>query len=528
MGSDRFAPVRHPVFLGSLALLVLNDHVLKGGGLPGWITGKSSDFAGLVVGPVLAAVALALAHDVATRARSEGSGRGTGWHIPAIAVALVSALFVGTELSQPFADLVAAVPTALGIPSRLHADLTDLLALSVLPLSWRVIRTAGREPAQRTGGWSIASGRALFAAGLFACIATSPRPTVWSTSAYLLNASGAPIAVRVRWAEVELSCPEVGERTLSTIVSPEVLTSGSTFRVAAGATIPLDDWAALAARGGVDAGFGAPSPPASFGTGCVIGLVAIDGVPDTLVLWPTETLLSVPTTESAGTLPETGRVTVAATEAGLVIETSPELRAEAYDARFMPAECALDGEVGSSEPASFEGPAFEIASVTTGLDGCVRLDFAMGVRALPFFVCAPRELVPFETGDVVRVDASDDRGVRRTALVSDRATLVLLRARGSDARSGVVEGGITLSIGEEDGCLGARMDCGSFVVPRSARISGASAGEDPRGIVRRTSPMGRAMRMQIVRSEWVIAASPACGEGRDVAGSLLDAVVLYE
>jgi hypothetical protein len=129
---------------------------------------------------------------------------------------------------------------------------------------------------------------------------------------------------------------------------------------------------------------------------------------------------------------------------------------------------------------------------------------------------------------VVRVDASDDRGVRRIALVSDAATLVLLRARGSDASSGIVEGGITLSIGEDDRCLGARMDCGSFVVPRSARISGASAGEDPRGVVRRTSPMGRPMRMQIVRSEWVIAASPSCGEGREVAGSLLDAVVLYE
>jgi hypothetical protein len=527
MGHDRLAPLRHPAFVGSLALLVINDHLLKGSAVPGLLTGKLSDFAGLVVGPMLVRVALGLGLDRQSRTPATPAGTGTGWHMDAFAMALVTSLFVATESSQALADLVAAVPTALGVPSRLHADLTDLVALSVLPLTWRVMRGARPEVAVR-GSWSLASGRALFAVGLFACLATSPRPTVWSTSAYLLNATAAPIDVRVRWADVDLACPEVGERTLSTIVSPEVLTSGSTFRVMPGATIPLDDWAALAARGEVDAGFGAPQPPPRFGEGCVIGLVAVDGLPDTLVLWPTETLLAVPTAQSAGTLPETGRVSIVAASAGLALETSADLRAEAYDARFTPSECALDGEVGTSEPASFEGPAFEVASVSTGLDGCVRLDFAMGTRDVPFFVCAPRELVPFAAGDVVRVDASDDRGVRRIALVSDAATLVLLRARGSDASSGIVEAGITLSIGEEDRCLGARMECGSFVVPRSARISGASAGEDPRGVVRRTSPMGRPMRMQIVRSEWVIAASPSCGEGREVAGSLLDAVVLYE
>lgn len=527
MGSDRLAPLRHPVFVSSLALLVINDHALKGSAVPAWITGKLSDFAGLVVGPMLAAVALSALAARAPRDSSASRSAGTAWHTDVIAMVLVSAVFIASELSQAFADLVAALPTALGIPSRLHADPSDLLALAVLPLTWRVLRGA-RGEARASGSWSIAGGRALFAAGVFACVATSPRPTVWTTSAYLLNASGAPIDVRVRWADVELACDEVGERTLSTIVSPDVLTSGTTFRVSPGATIPLDDWAALAARGEVDAGFGAPQPPPGFGEGCVIGLVAVDGLPDTLVLWPTETLLAVPTTQSAGTLPETGRVSIVAASSGLALETSAELRAEAYDARFTPAACALDAEVGTSEPASFEGPAFEVASVSTGLDGCVRLDFAMGARDVPFFVCAPRELVPFVAGDVVRVDASDDRGVRRIALVSDAATLVLLRARGSDASSGIVEGGITLSIGEDDRCLGARMDCGSFVVPRSARISGASAGEDPRGVVRRTSPMGRPMRMQIVRSEWVIAASPSCGEGREVAGSLLDAVVLYE
>ena len=44
---------------GTLALLVLNDSWLKASGeLPGWITGKLSDFAGLIVAPVALAVLL--------------------------------------------------------------------------------------------------------------------------------------------------------------------------------------------------------------------------------------------------------------------------------------------------------------------------------------------------------------------------------------------------------------------------------------------------------------------------------------
>ena len=44
----------HPLWLGSLALLVLNDHVLKGAGLlPGVLTGKLSDFAGVFADELL-------------------------------------------------------------------------------------------------------------------------------------------------------------------------------------------------------------------------------------------------------------------------------------------------------------------------------------------------------------------------------------------------------------------------------------------------------------------------------------------
>ena len=42
----------HPVFWAALTILVLNDHLLKGAGLvPALLTGKLSDFAGLIVAP---------------------------------------------------------------------------------------------------------------------------------------------------------------------------------------------------------------------------------------------------------------------------------------------------------------------------------------------------------------------------------------------------------------------------------------------------------------------------------------------
>src|SRR5581483_7864797 len=48
--------VGHPLWLAALIVLLINDHFLKGGNvIPGCVTGKLSDFAGLIVAPVLLA-----------------------------------------------------------------------------------------------------------------------------------------------------------------------------------------------------------------------------------------------------------------------------------------------------------------------------------------------------------------------------------------------------------------------------------------------------------------------------------------
>jgi hypothetical protein len=55
---SHWAALRSPMFGAALSVLVLNDHWLKGAGLlPGWLTGKLSDFAGLIVAPILVTTA---------------------------------------------------------------------------------------------------------------------------------------------------------------------------------------------------------------------------------------------------------------------------------------------------------------------------------------------------------------------------------------------------------------------------------------------------------------------------------------
>src|SRR5690606_7865931 len=57
-----------PTWIGALLLLVANDHWLKGSGMvPGVLTGKLSDFAGMLVAPTLLAALLSPLPGVRTR-----------------------------------------------------------------------------------------------------------------------------------------------------------------------------------------------------------------------------------------------------------------------------------------------------------------------------------------------------------------------------------------------------------------------------------------------------------------------------
>jgi hypothetical protein len=130
----------HPVAIAAVALLILNDHVLKSVA-PGAVTGKLSDVAGLVFFPL----ALVSAWELVTVVQHRWSGP-TAVAL-AVAAGVTSVVFVACKVTTVGNALVAAalgwlqwialsfvsttglVSTPVLRPVRIVADPTDLLAL---------------------------------------------------------------------------------------------------------------------------------------------------------------------------------------------------------------------------------------------------------------------------------------------------------------------------------------------------------------------------------------------------------------
>jgi hypothetical protein len=147
------ALVSAPV-VGSIALMVTNDHFLKGSGLfPGLVTGKLSDFAFLFFAPIVLAAL--------TRARSVAALLGC--------YAAPTGLFVAINVSADASAWFAATMSRL-YPMVLWPDVEDLVALASAPLSWwylsRQTHVEGRPRAFPS--------RLVTVAAALACLATSP------------------------------------------------------------------------------------------------------------------------------------------------------------------------------------------------------------------------------------------------------------------------------------------------------------------------------------------------------------------
>ncbi|MEH1015394.1 hypothetical protein V6U90_20045 [Micromonospora sp. CPCC 206060] len=153
----------HPGTVLALIVLVVNDHLLKAA-FPGWITGKLSDVAGLVVAPPLLAA-------VGTLLVPRLPARGTA----VAALAGVAAGFIAVKTSGYAAMVASAAWSVVSGPSLVRADNTDLLALPALVLAGRVWHRARRDP---VGGRSVRLVRLLVVlpAAVLAVAATSPIP----------------------------------------------------------------------------------------------------------------------------------------------------------------------------------------------------------------------------------------------------------------------------------------------------------------------------------------------------------------
>jgi hypothetical protein len=140
------------VFIISLILLIVNDFLLKPI-YPNWLTGKLSDFAGLIV------LALLLA-----------------WLFPRLrgkATLISAAVFIlwKSPLATPVITWSNAV---LNLPLHRVIDYTDLIALLVLPFTWVYIERIVGNPDKPA--WPAWSRNLLLFTGSFACLATSMSP----------------------------------------------------------------------------------------------------------------------------------------------------------------------------------------------------------------------------------------------------------------------------------------------------------------------------------------------------------------
>jgi len=131
----------HPWPLMAMILLGINDHLLKGSGwLPGWVTGKLSDFAGLLFFPLFVTAAVDTLIYLAfrlTRGRTPGYSLKM-WKIYA-AVAFTAILFVPLKLSEHWGTLYIQAMHVLDVFDwfggfQVTKDPTDILAVAVFPL----------------------------------------------------------------------------------------------------------------------------------------------------------------------------------------------------------------------------------------------------------------------------------------------------------------------------------------------------------------------------------------------------------
>lgn len=481
----------HPVFLGALALLVVNDHVLKGSGhLPGWLTGKLSDLAGVIVAPIVLGAL--------TRARSEHRKRAVH---AAVALAMIA-----TELSQSTADLVASGLVALGLSgARLVADPSDLWALVLLPVPYVIL-----TPRATLRG--VALPRVSLAVAALACVASPqpPRTTTWSTSAYLVNATTTQEDVRIAWTAAIPDCTALAALpngiTLDRVVSPDLFGAAVTFRLEPGETVPLEEVDARAAvgvsrgdAGRRDGGVGIPTSNA-----CQLALVSADGVPDTIVFFSTSFLASVPTSigsdvpfsEVSVQLHETGNTRSWTLGASLITAAASEFAA--------PSTCQ------TARPAlALGGPGVDgtLTAIETLPDGCFHIVVTdASASPVSHFLCGvPREMLPFAIGDELQIRTQPTTsGITSSTFAS--FDLVV-----SGTTSAALQN-VSVAARAPESCNGERTACGAFVLPLAFSLSPPGT-PDALGV----QSVGSALAF-VGRTEDVLLAMPGCEGGRSAPG----------
>lgn len=455
----------HPLWIISLGLLAANDHFFKGSGLlPSFVTGKLSDFAGLVVAPVLLAVLLRLS-----------SRRGV-----ALAHVATGLVFAAVKISPAAARAFEALAELGPFAWKITVDPTDLVALPALLLSYRVLVPVMARPLPDRPFTQ----RALVVGGSLACAATSQNPPPVcsdpiacglipreNAAIVIGNTTNVDRLIRVRSLKdsVEFDCNAM-------LADPESALSRELFDTA-------DAWL-------IEAGRGLPLQNDAKGRECVAYLVDTDGLSATLLAWSAS---EFPTGSwSTSTVSPDSNVTVNLTldaNGKLVLSPHPTVfPAPPIEEPAPAAGCATpDAGVGIewSDPLPINGP-FLVTGVESSPDGC----HGIALQGKPtFYLCVPPAAMPFQAGDSIdislspisAVDAYGELGGAAPSgetLVVRSATNTLVAVRGNVlaryALSGAAEPltEYTAEVDTAAGCAGTHDECGSLQIPLEISMLG--------------------------------------------------------
>lgn len=515
----------HPAWLASLALLALNDHVLKGSGvLPGAVTGKLSDFAGLFVAPIL----LALVARVRTVASL------------AVAHVAVGLVFCAIQLSAPLADAWSALMGLVGFPWVITRDPTDLVALPALVASFVVLRPALDVPSARLARRSAETAAA--GVGLLACVATSspdreqqeePEPlpdtgdagwdepeAPWlpdvQADVYLHNGLAQDLVVRIRALapEVDVDCDTVA-------ADPGALLTSPLFGLASTWTLPPST--------------NQPVLQVFDVRDCHAALVEIDGLPPRILFWwdGQPPRRAVP---AQGRTPEDpGEVAVIADPDGGLQWWGGDV---SYDVQPRAAECApqLDGgRLAWSEPVPW-GRA-RITDLVMGPDGCwaLHLQPAEELPATQWFLCIPEPTMVLRVGDEIEIALPEaDAAVAG----SFDAVAIDVIDPSSPAERGLVAsmGGGAPRIADVELALVPDYGCDPEVQPacgtvaRPAHVSATAPGLGSVSLTADGTPAalegtGVRVELALMHAEERFALDPACALGPDTLGTDLEIVI---
>ena len=435
----------HPLWIASLALLVVNDHLLKGAGvLPGWLTGKLSDFAGLVVAPLVLGAAVF--------ASSKASLR---W-----AHVAVGAGFAAIKIFPSAARAVEALMAMTPLPWTITVDPTDLMALPMLLVSYAVLVPA----TQRAAAVRPVVQRVAFMAGSLACAATSaPNPCSEDRDSCVSQGEPTEQASLVL-ANTTADTRLVRVRALRSGVVAEcgAVMADPTHALARDLFEPAESWL-------LEPGRGLPLQNVD----CDVYLVDADGLEMTLLAWrasdfPTRSI----STSTSFPDPERTIDMRLTAEGELVIDGHEAVFAAPPTESEPPsATCAVpDNGVGVDWSGLSSGSSYTLVGISSSPDGCHSLDLG----STEAYLCVPPESLPFTAGDSITVLEQELVGSSVLEIVGEKFTMRVVRGglTALEDGSGASPFGLDVRGDALSGCASHHDECGSLVAPLEVAISG--------------------------------------------------------